>query len=424
MVEDLHGLQNSTGVFPSYSYLSSDNVDGISCDSILESKDAPFIDEEFYGAEIFQYRDELRAIGVSVDAGNGLEVLAEILLAHTEFPVKNRIYRYLHKFQWKPKLTNQSTNYIWVPIINSESGEWVHPRSCVLFDSDDLFGSRLNVLDAYYEESLLPFFSSAFGIKSAPSTDDYLSLWNDWEVSSLPGLTYEGCCAFWAHIVSVWTTQNAVIFKNRITKLPAKSTNCDLWLAEKEKIFVADDLQLEQIFSEASKKALFVWFPQPSIASIPLGQLSEIYISLGVKKISETAQKGDDLCKISASNCKVDSKAMLIGRGLVSLVLGFLAAPRLEIPVHMRHEMARSLLDLDVLFTQDPITVCYSLSVAMAEKLSAEANKMVSWEKDSKRLIVLNPEKSNNESKVEFAFRFARAVSKGLLWEYTDLFEE
>ena len=85
--------------------------------------------------------------------------------------------------------------------------------------------------------------------------------------------------------------------------------------------------------------------------------------------------------------------------------------------------MARSLIDLDILFSQDPITVCYSLSVSRTNHLSAEANKMVSWEKDSKRLIVQKPEKSSEKSNIEFAFNFAKAISEGLLWQHTDLIE-
>ena len=45
----------------------------------LERTDGPFIDEDFYGSNITQYKEELKAIGVILDVEGGCSLIASHL---------------------------------------------------------------------------------------------------------------------------------------------------------------------------------------------------------------------------------------------------------------------------------------------------------------------------------------------------------
>ncbi|KAJ8629753.1 hypothetical protein MRB53_023076 [Persea americana] len=333
----------------------------------LETEDAPFIHEDYYGNDISMYREELKVIGVKVEAGEGCSLLADILSCHTNFSAIRRIYGYLNQFKWKPKSPDKYDRQIWIPDHNGTDGEWVRPRVCVISDANNLFGAWLNALDKHYEEPLLSFFSMVFGIAESPSTHQYLKLWNKWESQSEQQITMHECCSFWKYICNIWYLYGGESRLESITKLPAKTTDDEVRLIDKTDLFIPDDLQLEQLFAEASANPLFVWCPRPCMPTICMSTLYRIYSSLGVRKLSESVEEGVDF-SIDYSLLKVVPRTGLIGKGLVRLVLCFFASCS-HFPLSMpRHLIAQQLLRLSVFETVEPIMFAEVISEGLLSK--------------------------------------------------------
>ncbi|KAI8021992.1 hypothetical protein LOK49_LG03G03727 [Camellia lanceoleosa] len=103
-------------------------------------------------------------------------------------------------------------------------------------------------------------------------------------------------------------------------------------LMQKNEILIPDDLQFKRLFANSSVKPIFIWYPQSDSSSLSLSKLSEIYSSLGVRKLSKSVQFNWN-CPLSVSNKfeEVDSKNCLIGKGLIKIVLGFLTSPQVNI---------------------------------------------------------------------------------------------
>ncbi|CAL5375334.1 unnamed protein product [Camellia sinensis] len=347
----------------------------------LQPEDGPFIDEEFYGPKITSYSKELNAIKVTVDVRNGCSLLG----------------RYL-----KVQLVQDSgdTRKMWIPN-GSDDGEWVKPEECVLYDKDGLFGLQLKVLENYYDSKLLRFFSNALEVKSHPSLDDFCKLWKVWECSG-KRLSHRECCAFWKFIMVHWSSKTEKTVAENLLKLPVFSGSDEILLVDKRDAFIADDLQLKDLFEQSSSNPLFVWYPQPSLPLLPR-LLKEVF-----------AMDGDGLEQVNPSE-------ILIGKGLVKLILGFLAGFSLKMEEEKRHEAVRSLLDLTVIETNEPITIGYSLSLSSGERLKKEVKPMIRWERESKKLFTVKMDRSGgHRSIIEYATCFSEAISEGLLWEKED----
>ncbi|CAL5373071.1 unnamed protein product [Camellia sinensis] len=112
---------------------------------------------------------------------------------------------------------------------------------------------------------------------------------------------------------------------------------------------------------------------------------------------------------------------ILVGKGLVKLILGFLAGFSLKMEEEKRHEAVRSLLDLTVIETNEPITIGYSLSLSSGERLKKEVKPMIRWERESKKLFTVKMDRSGGHRNIiEYATCFSEAISEGLLWEKED----
>ncbi|KAG6624974.1 hypothetical protein CIPAW_16G063700 [Carya illinoinensis] len=148
--------------------------------SHLKHTDGPFLDEGFYGSNIRSYKKELNDIHVTVDVKKGCPLIARHLDFHHEYVTIIRIYNYLSKFKWEPD--TEAAKRIWIPD-GAVNGKWVGPGECVLYDKNDLFSSQLQVLEKYYDQKLLHFFSRAFNVKHNPSIFYYCQLWTDWATS-------------------------------------------------------------------------------------------------------------------------------------------------------------------------------------------------------------------------------------------------
>ncbi|KAJ4728850.1 DNA binding ATP binding [Melia azedarach] len=383
----------------------------------LERTDGPFIDEEFYGSEIKSYKKELSGIGVTVDVQKGCPLLAKHLDFHRDFGTIVRIYNFLAEVKWAPD--SEAAQRIWIPD-GSENGQWVSPGECVLHDRDDLFGSRLNVLEKHYEPTLLSFFSRAFSVKSNPSIDDYCKLWKDWE-SSGQKLSIAECCAFWGFAMKHWSAKTEKLLTESLKKLPVDSGNGGILLFDKDDVFLADDLQLKDIFEQSSPHSLFVWYPEPSLPALPRTKLLESYRKIGVRTISESVQKEELSLGEGVELRQVNQKNSLVGKGLIKLILGFLADPAIEMDAAKRHETVEYLLNLTVLESAEPISVRYTLSLSSGKTVDVRASQMTRWDRESGKLFTQKIGKSDgHKNLIEYATHFAEIISKRVLWDRED----
>ncbi|KAF5957281.1 hypothetical protein HYC85_004506 [Camellia sinensis] len=383
--------------------------------------------EEFYGPKITSYSKELNAIKVTVDVRNGCSLLGRCLNSHSNFATIVRIYSYLREFNWVQD--SGDTRKMWIPN-GSDDGEWVKPEECVLYDKDGLFGLQLKVLENYYDSKLLRFFSNAWKLNPIRSLMTFASsgrfgnvLERDCPIASVVLFGKRNALLFWKFVVEHWSSKTDETLAENLLKLPVFSGSDEILLVDKRDVFITDDLQLKDLFEQSSSNPLFVWYPQPSLPSLPRFMLLEIYSKIGVRNISESVLKevftmdGDGLEQVNPSE-------ILIGKGLVKLILGFLAGFSLKMEEEKRHEAVRSLLDLTVIETNEPITIGYSLSLSSGERLKKEVKPMIRWERDSKLFTVKMDRSGGHRSIIEYATCFSEAISEGLLWEKEDHIRE
>ncbi|XP_023516920.1 uncharacterized protein LOC111780683 [Cucurbita pepo subsp. pepo] len=386
-------------------------------DSYLKPTDVPFIDAEFYKFDINSYKVELQELGVVVDLDRGCQLVSSFLDFHCELSTIIRIYRYLSEFDWKPD--TEAAKRIWVPVGDS-NGQWISPESCVLFDKEDLFGLQLTVLERYYEKDLLMFFSKAFKVRSNPSLHDYCKLWKSWE-SNADGLSGDKCFKFWKYVTKHFNSKTERAFTDAILKVPAISGSDGVFLFDKRDIFIADDLQLKDLFERMSPLPVFVWYPQSSSISLPRTSLLEVYKNIGVRKISESVQRVEAAI-VDGTNLKhANPNDIPIGKELMRLILGFLADPAKQIDAVKRHEIVGSLLNLSVLETEEPVMMQYSLSLTSGEVINANATQLIRWERESSKLFTQKMVMSGERKEmIEYATYFSEVISAGVLWEYGD----
>ncbi|KAE8123810.1 hypothetical protein FH972_018734 [Carpinus fangiana] len=388
--------------------------------SYLKQTDGPFLDEGFYGSSITSYKEELNEIGVTVDVKKGCQLIARHLDFLLEFPTIVRVYNYLSEFQWAPD--SEAAKMIWIPN-GSQNGNWVSPGECVLHDKDGLFSVQFQVLEKYYEPKLLSFFSGAFHVRYNPSVDDYCMLWKVWESSGHP-LQRADCCKFWVYVSKHWSAKTERTLADSLVKLPVGSGSDGVLLSNKHDVFIADDLQIKDLFEQSSPQPIFVWYPQQSLPSLPRTKLLEIYRKIGVRTISESVQKEESSLVDVAHLNEVNPMEILIKKGLVRLILGFLAGPTMKMEAERRHEAIKGLLNITFLETVEPITINYSLSLSSGEFVKAKARRVILWDRESSKFVAQKLDRSGGfKNIIEYATFFSEAISEGLLWENSDHIE-
>ncbi|XP_068313767.1 uncharacterized protein [Pyrus communis] len=369
-----------------------------SWESILNRSDAPIIDETFYGTNISVYKDQLRVYW--------REDTAAI----------TRVYSFLNKFRWRPKVIDKCNSQLWIPNQKS-TGLWAKSQDCVLHDTKNLFSSCLFSLDKFYNKELLPLFSSAYGVALNPSFSHYLQLWSTWALRGNSQVTVVECSSFWEYVAANWNQQLRDTLKQKLTKVPATMSRLEkIHLIRREEVFIADDLRLKKIFSGCDKVPLFLWFPKSySLSYIYPGRLQAIYESLGVRKISDSVK-----CKVNSIESlehweKIDARNGLIGRGLVKIILAFLAGPEVNMSLYNRHEAANSVIMLSVYKSDKQIQVCYQLMPSAATTVEVKKQKLVLWEKDSQRLLIYKSGYEGRRNNIEFVTSFAIELAQELL---------
>ncbi|VVB04983.1 unnamed protein product [Arabis nemorensis] len=385
----------------------------------LEPCDGPFIDEEYYGSELKSFKEELVAIGVSHDQAKACQLLASHI-CFAESDAISRIYRFLCKSEWKPE-KGASLDRIWIP----DGEKWADVSSCVLYDKDKLFGSKLNVLENHYDSEkdcdLLGFFSSAFGVRTNPSIDDYCALWKDWETTK-DRLSNDECCAFWRFVVRHGNNTVLEFLSKSVSRLPVNapdsSNNGGIMLSNMSDVFIADDLLLKDLFKGSP---VFVWYPTPSIKTLPQTKLMEIYRKIGVKEISKCVEMAE--AELTDGFKIEQQENNLISLGLVRLILGFLSDPSLKIEAEERSRIIHGLVSLKVQETSEAISTEYTLKLlSKGEKLIAKAKQMIRWEREGGVVYAEKMEKACGKRKVlEYATCFGDVIAKGVLWEREDL---
>ncbi|XP_057519125.1 uncharacterized protein LOC130799868 [Amaranthus tricolor] len=377
--------------------------------SRLQPCDAPFIDETFYGPGIFSYKSELGAVGVVVDmcCPDAKSLLSTYIKCLSEFAKIERLYNFLSQTDWRPD--DGSYCQIWVPT-GAAYGSWARPDECVLHDDENIFSSMLHVLDQSYKPDLLVFFSKAFGVPNRPSTDVYCKVWKEWEDSGRE-ISDSECCAFWKHVVSSRCTEKVVV--ERVTKIPAISDGSnDLILVEKQNIFIPDDLLLRDLF----EKSFFVWYPMKNIPSIPRTKLLDVYSKIGVRTISDS---------VTISDSKLDYREMKKGilkdafivKGLITLILGFLADQSMNIDTKQRYDSLKTLMNVSVFETPDPVSMSYSLTMSSGEMITTKTSQIVRWEREKSEFFYQKLDRTKGwKNVVEYATKFSEVVSQGLLW--------
>ncbi|KAI3874739.1 hypothetical protein MKX03_012276 [Papaver bracteatum] len=395
--------------------------------SLLQPEDGPFIDDAFYCSKTASYSKELEAIGVTVDKQHGCSLIASHLQSHSQFTVISRIYKCLCHFNWEPQkgstkeCVNEASGKIFIPN-GSDMGQWVCPEDCVIYDKDGLFGLKLNVLEKHYEKDLLNYFCSAFGVRRYPNIDDYCKLWNGWE-GKKEKLTSEECRAFWLYVAKHWNSKTEKLLSEKLLKLPVSSKDSnDILLLDKDAILIPDDLQLQDCLEKASPDPLFVWYPKPSFPSVTKSKLNEIFASIGVRTISESVNKEGSSLLDTAELKQITAKGAFIMKGLIRVILAFLADPSLEIDFEKRHQMVIYLLDLLVFETEEPITASYGLKLSTGSTLKVEVSQMIRWERENMKLFTQKVDRSTSGHKenIAYATYFSEVIAEGLLWEKAD----
>nr|XP_043638568.1 uncharacterized protein LOC122609685 [Erigeron canadensis] len=391
-------------------------------DTFLKPNDAPFIDQEFYGSTIQSYKDALNLLGVIADTGKACKLLARFLKSQSKFESIQRIYSFLFNFNWEP--VDEDKKKIWIPR-GTENGEWVSPQDCVLHDKNNLFEDQLYVLEKFkYDDNILSFMANVFKVNVHPSADDYCKLWKKWECSERK-ITHIECCAFWEFLVGSWNSAEE-IFKKNVSKLPVRDPKSDgIILSNKGDTFIDDDLFLMDLFQKeldkTSSRPIFVWYPQPTMNSLTRTKLLDIYSKLGVRTLSESAQKiVSDVDDVGFES--VSSRDKIVKRGLLKLILGFLAVPDVKLEAEKRCELVSRVLAIEAFETIEPMVVRYSLSFSSGEPVNVEAPRMIRWDKQNFKFYMQRMERSSGYKSVfEYATHFAEVIADGVLWENAEL---
>ncbi|GLJ45917.1 hypothetical protein SUGI_0966800 [Cryptomeria japonica] len=238
----------------------------------VKLNDLSFLDCCFCSRNMNEFKGVLQRIGVFVEFGMGCEEVAKIVQTHRDTQVITRLYKYLHLFHWRP--SNVSSLKIWIPIPYSGglAGVWKDSEMCVVHDDDGLFDGRLQILDRFYEHTLLPFFSSHLGVSLRPRIEDYCNLWLDW-IRSNHVVTEPECCSVWRNILKHWRESPSAIKRllpKQGSKFPAHTSSGHIQICVPHETFIPDDLRLKELFRKASTKVKFAWHPNHPDPKIPL----------------------------------------------------------------------------------------------------------------------------------------------------------
>ncbi|KAK8703072.1 hypothetical protein V6N13_021402 [Hibiscus sabdariffa] len=103
----------------------------------------------------------------------------------------------------------------------------------------------------------------------------------------------------------------------------------------------------------------------------------------------------------------------MIGKGLLRLILGFLAGSSLNMGADKRHEAVQSLLNLIVLETLETVAVVYTLPLSSGETREARASRTVRWDKESSKFFIQKMDESGEQKdQLQYATYFSETIAK------------
>ncbi|KOM58457.1 hypothetical protein LR48_Vigan11g149100 [Vigna angularis] len=375
----------------------------------LKPTDGPFIDEKFYGPEIASYKKELNAIGVTIDVEKGCPLISNHLNHLSDYDTIVKTYGYLSEFKWK--FEDKAARKIWIP----ENSAWVSSEQCVIHDQDKLFGSKFYVLDEVYKKNILPYFTFALEVRSMPSLDDYMNIWNDWE-SSVEELSPDQCSKFWGFMLKHLSLSSEKKLANCLVKLPATSGNNEIFLLNKNDVFIPDNLHMKKLFEQ---EKVFVWYPQ-NLAPLTRCEWFNMYRKIGARNISESISMEESSLINGVKLKKVDPGHICNVKLLAKLILGFLSSSSLKMERSKRHEAVQDLFNLSFFETKGAVTASYTLSLSSGDKIIKKANRMVRWQRQSSKFFTQMNWQSEDASLLKYATYFSEAISEGVLQENHD----
>nr|POF19520.1 hypothetical protein CFP56_47700 [Quercus suber] len=270
--------------------------------SVFPIADLPFIDnsDNYYGKDIHEYKEELKNMRVVAEFEDGAKLVADGLLIPSD-PTSITPVNVLPMLEW------QARNYSFPNSFSKEiSKKWLKTTDGyrpldkgLLLDSS--WGSYLLRTDG-------PFIDEDFYGSNITSYKVELK-----EIGVILDVK-EGCSL----IASQLDVHGSVeTLAERMVKLLVGSSDSDgILLSNKHNVFMADDLQLKDIFEKFSSQPLFVWCPQPSMPSLPPTKLLEIYRNIGVRTISESVQKEESSSVDVAELNQVNPKEFLITKAI------------------------------------------------------------------------------------------------------------
>jgi sacsin len=154
---------------------------------------------------------------------------------------------------------------------------------------------------------------------------------------------------------------------------------------------------------------------------LSISKIYDIYRKIGARNISES------LCKVESSVAndnavelvQVDYNNIFNLKGLVKLILGFLACSSLKMEPDKRHDAVQGLLKLSFLETMEPVSVSYSLPLSSGDVITKKYDKMVRWEKQSSKFLIQKMDKPQGNA-LKYATYFSETISEGVLCENHD----
>ena len=153
---------------------------------------------------------------------------------------------------------------------------------------------------------------------------------------------------------------------------------------------------------------------------MPRTKLLEIYRKIGVHTISESVQKEESSL---ADDVEVECfpREKLIKKALFRLILGFLAAPAMEMEAEKRCEAVQGLVNVTVVETTEPITVSYNLPLSSGKVLNVTGSRKIRFDRANSKIFHQKLGKCGGQkSIIESATSFSQAISEIVLWKSTD----
>uniref|UniRef100_A0A7N2RBH9 Uncharacterized protein n=1 Tax=Quercus lobata TaxID=97700 RepID=A0A7N2RBH9_QUELO len=378
--------------------------------------DLPFLDDSdnYYGKDIHKYKEELKNMGIVVEFKDGVKFVADGL--HFPMDPARIINENVFSLLQSIRILNGSFPD---PFRKQISQKWLKttkgyrpPEKCLLFDprwcfylertdgtfiDEDFYGSNITL----YKEEL-----KAIGaILDVEGGCSLIASHLDFQVQ-LPTIVriYNYLSLF------NWDPDTEVA---KGIWIPDGSQNgewvspCECVLHDKDGLFSSQLKVLDKYF----ELELLDFFSN----GFGVGKYPSVDNYCNLWKVWESSGHRlsyADCCKFwsfvskhgsakTLADSQVNPKEILITKGLVMLILGYLTNPVMKIGAKRRHETIQGLLNTTFFETVEPITVNYSLSLSSGEIMNARASRIIRWDRKASTLFAEKLDRSSGYKNLE-----------------------